>query len=710
MAPDPQASDRITFATWLRDTVPMPESAVRQLLALDDADAPSLSDARAALGSALDLSDCWAAFEAVAPDFTVPQPDARLAAALDALWLAVRGPRVVRTEIAGDGITASREAAPVALREGERLAFLLVARNATAEALEVSAEAHGEGTGRTAPAGRTCALLFDAGPMPAGSYLLPLLVVAGGVAATLDVPIECAATGRLDVRIIDDDTSEPVAARVYCTDALGPVALDGTVLRRDRHGNAWAHADGGFTAIAAGTARLRIVRGIEYEAAERAVTVPADGVARVAVRLRRWSHMAADGWRSGDVHAHLHYGGEMATTLEDAALAQRAEDLHLLQLMAANCNDGGHLLDGDVFSAEPHAVSDADHLLVGAEEYRNALYGHLCLTGIGALVDPAFTGVPMSPHPHDFPTNADIAARARALGGAISYAHPVLEAGTALDRIFSFTRNVEAKALPVDAALRRIDAVDVMSYPGQTLDVVTLWYRLLNCGLRLAATAGSDAFMNMNTAAELPAFDVNGDAFSSPPGGVRCFARIDGAFTPAAWRDAVLRGETFVTSGPMIDLQVDGHGPGAELRAARGARVRIEASAGATIPFDSLELVVDGDIVARTDATDGREATLAHELEVTRSCWIAARALGGPHELALSDIVFAHTGPVYVRVEGAPARSPGDAAYFVAWIDRLIALTAAEGVFADGAQRDAVLAQFREARAYYAAMGNHQLS
>jgi len=698
------ADDRITFATWLCDTVPMPGATAAQLLALDDDEGPALSDARRALGAGLDLGRCWTAFAAAAPDFAEPQADRRLVEVLDALWRAVRGPRVVQVVVGADGVRAARDAGPVALREGERLVFLLTARNGTDDAVELSAEAHGEGAGRVAPPGRACAMLFDAGPMPAGSYLLPLLVVADGRTTTLDVPIECAPAGRLDVRITDDETGEVVAARVYCADALGPVAPAGAVLRRDRHGNAWAHVDGACTATVADSARLRVVRGIEYEAAEHTVDVPPDGAARVEVRLRRWSHMAADGWRSGDVHAHLHYGGEMAMTLEDAALAQRAEDLHLLQLMVANCNDGGRLVDEDVFSADPHAAGAADHLLVGAEEYRNALYGHLCLSGIDALVEPAFTGVPLSAHPHDFPTNAEIAGRARAAGGAVSYAHPVLDPGLELDRVFSVARNVEAKALPVDAALGRIDAVDLLSYPGQTLDVVALWYRLLNCGLRIAATAGSDAFMNMNTAGELLAFDVNGDAFSSPPGGVRAFARTDGAFTPGAWRDAVLRGETFVTSGPMIDLQVDGRGPGAILGAPPGSRLRIEASAGAAVPFDRLEVIVDGAVIARADAVGGHDAAITCELEVERGCWIAARAIGGPHELALADIVFAHTSPVYVDVEGAPARSADDAAYFAAWIDRLGALTEAEGVFDGAAQREAVLAQFHEARAYYAAI------
>ena len=67
---------------------------------------------------------------------------------------------------------------------------------------------------------------------------------------------------------------------------------------------------------------------------------------------------------------------------------------------------------------------------------------------------------------------------------------------------------------------------------------------------------------------------------------------------------------------------------------------------------------------------------------------------------------FATTSPIYVTVGNQPVRSPSDAAYFVAWIDRL-----AEGVRAftswnAPAERDHVLAQLDSARAVYVSRSN----
>src|SRR5262249_14227305 len=48
-------------------------------------------------------------------------------------------------------------------------------------------------------------------------------------------------------------------------------------------------------------------------------------------------------------------------------------------------------------------------------------------------------------------------------------------------------------------------------------------------------------------------------------GQVRPYARIDPAeeFTYRAWIEAIRAGRTFVTNGPILTLEVNGHGPGA---------------------------------------------------------------------------------------------------------------------------------------------------
>jgi hypothetical protein len=259
-----------------------------------------------------------------------------------------------------------------------------------------------------------------------------------------------------------------------------------------------------------------------------------------------------------------------------------------------------------------------------------------------------------------------------------------------LDEVFSPNRrlSVEAKELPVDAALGHIDAYDVMSYPGNTVETCKLWYGLLNCGLRLAATAGTDTFMNF----------ASSGTMSNPPAGDRVFVRVDGAFTADAWCAGVRAGRTFVTNGPMITLSVDGHAIGAEITASPGDVLRVEASVRSHVPIDRLQLIVDGVV----GPIAGPGARISYDLVVDRSCWIAARASGPTHDLVLDrDGAFAHTSPIYVTVPDRPLAHRDDATYFINWIERLIIVTETKARFPSERERDDVIALFRKGQEYY---------
>jgi len=712
-APDDHPEAPRTLGTRLVESHPMPADTATRLLELEAGRHATLTAMRAALGLDLDIDPAIElTWDHNFDGSDALTSDAAMTALLDAMYRAVTSSRLVRVEVTDTAPKATRAAGPIRVRDEEHLTLLVLADNTTDAGVEFSAESHGEGFGGWVEPHRVGSGLLDTGPMPAGSYLMPVLIVAGGKPTTLDMPIEGMPAGELYVRIIDDESGEPVAARVYLSDDVGAAWPVGANIRRDVHGNAWFHADGSFRARIAGTAQLRVTRGIEYDALEATVEVRADGEASLTVRLKRWSHMAADGWYSGDVHAHLHYGGEYLLTPEDASLAQRAEDVDLLHLLVANTG-AAKVYDITWFEGASHDLNTSESVLRFGQEYRNDFYGHMCIVGGSTFVEPAYSGFALTPHAHDYPANAVVARRGREAGALLTYAHPIFES-IDLDRVFAKKVAYEAKALPVDAALGLIDAVDVLSYPANAAPTAALWYRLLNCGMRLAATAGSDTFMNW----------CSFYSFSSPPAGVRAFVRVDppqrygeedgspqrhggteglGGFSTETWCDGVRAGRTFVTNGPMVALSVDGHEIGDEIAVARGAVLRVEAHAGAAVPIERLELIVNGDVVASAAvAADEMHASIEYDLTVDESCWIAARVTGLKHPAVLdADGAYAHTSPIYVIADGAPIARADDAAYFVEWIDRLISMTRAEGRFADDAQRDEVLALFREGQEFY---------
>ena len=69
----------------------------------------------------------------------------------------------------------------------------------------------------------------------------------------------------------------------------------------------------------------------------------------------------------------------------------------------------------------------------------------------------------------------------------------------------------------------------------------------------------------------------------------------------------------------------------------------------------------------------------------------------------LDNYPYATTSPVYVTVAGRRQRAPQDAAYFVAWIDRIIESTSRYPDWNSAAEKAGVIARLREAQALYAA-------
>jgi hypothetical protein len=70
----------------------------------------------------------------------------------------------------------------------------------------------------------------------------------------------------------------------------------------------------------------------------------------------------------------------------------------------------------------------------------------------------------------------------------------------------------------------------------------------------------------------------------------------------------------------------------------------------------------------------------------------------------LDNYVYATTSPVYLKVGASRPRSPEDARYFVAWVDRVIEATGAHPDWRSPAEKAQVLARLREAQAVYRAL------
>jgi hypothetical protein len=459
-------------------------------------------------------------------------------------------------------------------------------------------------------------------------------------------------TGQLALKLAEEGDGTPLTARVAVRDADGsfhaPPGSLYRLLRGDLHFYA-RHA--ARIELPEGHYQLKAARGPEYRVRRTEFDVRPGETTTLEVRLGRWTHQEARGWYSGESHIHANYGyGHWYNSPRTMLLQCAGEDLRVANFMVAN-SDGDGVFDREFFRGQPDPLSDERTLLYWNQEFRSTLWGHMTLLNLRHLVEPVFTGFLRTTHPWDVPTNADIADHTHDQDGFVNYTHPAANLRDPYLGAYS------AKGLPVDVALGKVDSIDVMG-TGHEANL-PLWYRLLSCGFRIPASAGTDCFLN-----RVP---------SKLPGSDRAYVQVDGSFSYRGWLDGLKAGRTFVTNGPMFaEFSVEGRTPGAAVRADSGATLRVRGRVVSQYPLDRLEALCNGRVVARAQPEGERlELTLDRAIPVECSGWIALRVSGPPHADQPTGSVFAHTSPVYVEVPDRPVRALEEAEYFLAWIDRL---------------------------------------
>jgi hypothetical protein len=113
-------------------------------------------------------------------------------------------------------------------------------------------------------------------------------------------------------------------------------------------------------------------------------------------------------------------------------------------------------------------------------------------------------------------------------------------------------------------------------------------------------------------------------------------------------------------------------------------------------------VLYNGRVVARHGKKDATHADLSGTIPVTASGWILMRAWNDQPDALIFDLYpYASTSPVYVSVGGQPPKSPEDAAYFLHWIDRIIASADARTDYNDAQEKKDTMDYLRAGRAVF---------
>src|SRR5262245_33577970 len=222
--------------------------------------------------------------------------------------------------------------------------------------------------------------MWDHEQHPRGKAMNPnnRLMVTSLFAVLLLLCYRSGSVDRLEARILDDKTGQPVAATLVLADEAGKrLEIEGKHSHVEYLGKRRCYVDGAFV-LNALPRRLvvELRRGLETLPLKTEVDLTKQGTEPLTFRLRRWIEMRESGYLSGDTHVHR-------LTQSDSHLQMRAEDLHVLNLLVSDFTS-----DRDKFSGKLDAVSTPGHAVYVGQEARDWQLGHVTLLGITQIVEP----------------------------------------------------------------------------------------------------------------------------------------------------------------------------------------------------------------------------------------------------------------------------------------------------------------------------------
>ncbi len=486
--------------------------------------------------------------------------------------------------------------------------------------------------------------------------------------------------GMLTVHVVDE-SGQPLPARIHLRDADGRylfVPGQSTRQKAVYQGTQpvcgdWFYTDGSFRIdVGAGEAQIDIAHGPAYTTAHDAIPIVAGQSVEKTYTLKRLIDPLARGWYSADEHLHQ---------MPDAAL-MLAEDLNLAAVP---------ICSGVDLSYRPRQkltqLPDANHLLVTelpAVEWDCFLWD---------LPRPLEMRLGKDPWPaEDFATSdrpggsADLRTlfvvrtpflveQIHAAGATtIAYMHdpprlwyyPLYVANGWID-VYGVLENAYCSIANRGTEADFWQSLDREGTNGN----FGVWYRFLNCGYRLPASAGTDnigmgvgvwkGYNRVYAKLDGPV----GQASSLPLRADSQAGSLRHGLTVENWLSALKQGRSFVTNRPLLFVTVDGQEPGSELQVKSGMPLSVDIHAVSATPISRIDIVYQGRVLKQIDVDPGTDIRRTETITVPASGWLAVRCLGRGENPNLSPaFAFAHTSPFYVLVDGRPIRSPEDARYF----------------------------------------------
>lgn len=461
-------------------------------------------------------------------------------------------------------------------------------------------------------------------------------------------------------RIVDSETGAPVAARIYIEDTDGgwqfPESVGGSHVYYKKARPNIPDSIEMHTTLSAhpfrlttkpGPVTVTIERGKEYFTLTNRVELKA-GENRMQFKLKRWVNMAERGWYSGDTHVHR--------TLADLPNLMQAEDLNVTFPLVywvtrafatpttGNKNLGGEIPTKLIKLDDTHVIypRNTEYEIFTVNRKRHPLgaiffLNHKSVFKIGAppikpVADLARSeGALLELDKHNWPWSMMLVPVLNVDLFELSNNH-------VWRTKFGFTNfGLDAPRYMGLNPIGKWTESDWLMYGFRN------YYALLNCGFNLRPTAGNASGVH-----------------PVPLGFGRVYVHTGKKFSYQKWIDGLNAGHSFVTTGPMMMVEIDGRKAGHTFgKVKAGSKFKLTGTILTDHATGGVEIIRNGEVVTRIapqpmQTKNGSLGILLdHQIEIEESSWVAIRYI---ERRAGKRIRFAHSGIFHFEVPGKPLR------------------------------------------------------
>ena len=473
--------------------------------------------------------------------------------------------------------------------------------------------------------------------------------------------------GKLLAEITDQKSGKKLEARVQILDPTGiPIGPKASMWKKGP-GEPFFYTNGQFEMdVTSGYYQILVERGTEYTPYKKDIFLTSSKRFVLDIPLERWGSLPEKGWHPGNTH--LHYDEKEKDPNRRLKYDSRVEDLRMTAISILKRGNLNYATND-----YPHGVlnefSDTHHHVQNGEETRHNSkpweigYGHVMLLDIKNTVEPVSRGVLVDQFEPDYPPLTYACDKAIDQNGLVIWCH-----------------NGQGMEAPVAAILKKVHAINL--FDPYWIDVeYTLWYHMLNCGIKLPVSTGTDWFVCSSN---------------------RVYTLSEPSFDYSKWVKQLRSGRTFITNGPALMISIEENVPGDTITTVPGKTLNVKVAWESYFQIENVEIIFNGIVVSKKHFNNGsKKSSFEVDIEVKSDGWIAARVNSSKRDSFFQPI-WAHTSPIYISGTDIPSDELTISSdFFAKKITEGIEWVKIKGRFYSDVQRKEVIDLFKHAKNMY---------